>query len=172
MPADGRRAARSHQLHPAPGGRQHNRGHTRQADGRGVAQNAHARRRVVDARRQCAHRSARQHEKVILLEQTIHLGAKCDMPLAQILDRGGGEGCAPREPFRDRLFKVLEITPMDRGRLMGLDAAENLPRVRPEIGSEGLDLRATSAQRDPASRCTCPAPPAHSRPEKALRPRQ
>ena len=135
-------ASRSNQLHPAPGAGQHHCGHTRQADRRGVAQNFQAASRVVDARWQCAHRSTRQHEKVILLEQLIHVGAKCDMPLAQILDRGGGERCAPRKPFRDRLFKVLEISPMDRGCLMCLDAAENLPRVRPEIGSEGLDLRA------------------------------
>src|SRR6267378_3433149 len=35
---------------------------------------------------------------------------------------------------------------MNRGRLMGLDGAENLPRVFPEIGCESLDLRSFTAQ--------------------------
>ncbi len=69
------------------------------------------------------------------------------MPLPQILDRGGGEGCTPGEPVRNCLFKVFEIALMNRGRLMGLDSAENFPRVCPEIGCEGLDLRPFTAQR-------------------------
>ena len=54
--------------------------------------------------------------------------------LAQILDVAAERDCAPGEPVCHRLFKVFEISAMDDGRLMSLDAAENFPRICPEAG--------------------------------------
>ena len=81
----------------------------------------------------------------MLLEDQVYPPAKGGVTLAQILDRGRGNGSARDQPRRDRRLKAVVISAMQFGCLMSLDAKKNLTRV-PPVRLEYLQLGSAPAQ--------------------------